>query len=937
MELLVDADSTGARWARSVTADIPRLSTGIELAGRFRVLRFIAAGGMGDVYEAEDLELHEHVALKTIRPEVIGDARALARFKREIQYAKRVTHPNVCRIYDLGSHRDGAMQIVFLTMEMLTGETLADRLRSHEPMTLPEALPLVNQMAEALAAAHKAGIIHRDFKSSNVILAGSGKGRKAVVTDFGLAHSSATTEDASLTETGKLVGTLTYMAPEQLTHGEVTTATDIYALGLVMYEMVTGHRPFEGETPMDSAMKRLTQPPPVPTSYVPGLNSRWEAVILRCLELKPELRFQRPADVMKALTSEAPTDTLTVGVPAGRPNRQLWVAGLAFAATCLAGAGAALWWNAHTTLPVWAVADASLRKLTNDAGLTTDGTISADGKLFAYASDRADSSNLDIWVGQVNGGGKVRITDDPADDYDPAFSPDGSQLAFRSDRQGGGIYVAPSIGGPARLLVPQGRRPRFSPDGRWLLYVTGPREINDIRGMTSDKLFVQPLPDGTATQIAAGCALFPLSPVWSPNGDRILFAGTCGDYDAAAMQKNGGTNAWVATIDGKVQKSNPELFELWRTPRVEPSIDQWIGNPPRLLIPLERGGAAFIVTVPVSVDGTAVTGPINRLTFGTGSETRASADASGRILLSAKAADEHIWSIGIDGNGKTTAPPRQVTFGATAESGPVLSRDGQKLVFSADRKLYYQDLVTGNGLREIPSAGYWAVSPAFSPDATKILFTNYPNPQSIAEDFFSMIPVSGGFAKKIWGEPGKYNGWTRDWSPDGDTLLFTGPLGNRAVIKQLDLNLLTEKVFLDDPQIRPSDAHFSNDGRWVILQGVSSSVYVAPFRKQQVPASEWIRVIDGGRGARFSHDAKLIFFISERDGFRCIWAQRLGSDMRPVGNPFAVYHAHQNRRALVNTRASGLGIGVGPSTIVFNPTELTGNVWLLEPAKRDSN
>jgi len=131
-------------------------------------------------------------------------------------------------------------------------------------------------------------------------------------------------------------------------------------------------------------------------------------------------------------------------------------------------------------LPVWAVADASLRKLTNDAGLTTDGTISADGKLFAYASDRVDSSNLDIWVGQLNGGGKVRITDDPADDYDPAFSPDGSQLAFRSDRQGGGIYVAPAIGGPARLLVPQGRRPRFSPDGRWLLYVTGPREISDI-------------------------------------------------------------------------------------------------------------------------------------------------------------------------------------------------------------------------------------------------------------------------------------------------------------------------------------------------------------------------------------------------------------------------------------------------------------------------
>jgi serine/threonine protein kinase len=312
VERLIAADSSGGRWGRSDTSDVPRLSPGTELAGRFRVLRFIAAGGMGDVYEVEDLELHEHVALKTIRPEVIGDARVLARFKREIHYAKRVTHPNVCRIYDLGSHREGATQIIFLTMEMLQGETLAECLRSHGRMTPPEALPLIIQMAEALSAAHEAGIIHRDFKTSNVILAGSDKNRKAVVTDFGLACSSVTTDVASLTETGRLLGTLSYMAPEQLTHGEITPATDVYSLGLVMYEMVTGHKPFEGDTPIDSAMKRLSQPPSPPRSYVPGLDSRWEAVILQCLELKPKRRFQRPAEVKQALTSEgASTETLT--------------------------------------------------------------------------------------------------------------------------------------------------------------------------------------------------------------------------------------------------------------------------------------------------------------------------------------------------------------------------------------------------------------------------------------------------------------------------------------------------------------------------------------------------------------------------------------------------------------------------------------------------
>ena len=178
---------------------VPTFNAGQLLGDRFKVVRFIGRGGMGEVYEAEDLELREHVALKTIRPEIVDDAGTIERFKREIQLARLVTHPNVCRIFDLFHHgaflADGqapaARDVTFVTMELLAGETLEQRLRRTGRVKTAEALPLVDQMADALAAAHRAGIVHRDFKSGNVILAAPAPGTigtRVVVTDFGLAR-----------------------------------------------------------------------------------------------------------------------------------------------------------------------------------------------------------------------------------------------------------------------------------------------------------------------------------------------------------------------------------------------------------------------------------------------------------------------------------------------------------------------------------------------------------------------------------------------------------------------------------------------------------------------------------------------------------------------------------------------------------------------------
>ena len=299
----------------------PALCEGRLMAGRFKIVKFIARGGMGDVYEAEDLELHECVALKTIRPEIAGIAHAMERFKREIQLARRVTHPNVCRIFDLFHDTTGSDDITFLTMELLNGETLHQRVTRAGRMTTDKALPIIRQMAAGLAAAHKAGVIHRDFKSSNVMLietpAGSAEVR-AVVTDFGLARAVVAPQSiATLSNPGDALGTPAYMAPEQLEDGEITSASDIYSFGIVMYEMVTARLPWQGESTFALAIKRLQGPPPSPRTYVPELDSVWESTILRCLERLPADRFENVEVAVDALTLEtviesAPSTRTTV-------------------------------------------------------------------------------------------------------------------------------------------------------------------------------------------------------------------------------------------------------------------------------------------------------------------------------------------------------------------------------------------------------------------------------------------------------------------------------------------------------------------------------------------------------------------------------------------------------------------------------------------------
>ena len=309
-------------------ASQPTFAPGDLLVNRFRILRFIAKGGMGEVYEAEDLELQgDRVAIKTVLPSIANNPEAIAQFKREIQLARKVTHPNVCRIFDLVYDQRPSGAIAFLTMELLEGETVSSLIEKSGTVPLDQALELGRQMAEGLHAAHRAGVIHQDFKSGNVMIvpAKDGEGKRAVITDFGLAHNVRDAER----ESGNSIGTPAYMAPEQIEGKAVSPATDVYALGVVLYELLTGHWPYTARTPEELQRKKLNEAPVLPSKYAPEIPPRVERGIVRCLARAPEARFQSTLEVMDALESP-------------RVSRKVWV-GVALLLIALAGLGFYRW------------------------------------------------------------------------------------------------------------------------------------------------------------------------------------------------------------------------------------------------------------------------------------------------------------------------------------------------------------------------------------------------------------------------------------------------------------------------------------------------------------------------------------------------------------------------------------------------------------------
>jgi len=596
-----------------------------------------------------------------------------------------------------------------------------------------------------------------------------------------------------------------------------------------------------------------------------------------------------------------------------------------------------LWWSLRRPTPL---SQPLLTRLTSDTGLTTDAVISPDGKLIAYASDRG-GSNLDIWVRQVSGGDPIQLTRDPADDHQPAFSPDGGQIVFRSEREGGGIYIISALGGDDRPLTSKGRNPRFSPAGDWIAYWVGPVAGYPL-GAQAGKIFLIPPTGGNPKQIdppgilAAGC------PIWSPDGSHLLFYGSDSSLLAVWFPT---ADWWVWPLAGgnAVKTGAFDVFAAQNInltlPGLIPAPAEWMDD--QVFFSAKAGDSVSLWQVSISPKNWRIMAPARRLTTGSGLDIRPSLAKTGLLVFSSLIANADIWSLPVDASqGRVKGSPEQLTRDLALDYLPSMSADGKKLAFVSERSgnqdIWMKDLESG---KESPLTESRAneISPRISPDGSLVSYAIRTRARPRVEEVY-VIPARGGLLQKLCDACGSPWGW----SPDNKFLLFAQAGRGFRTIGLINLATGNAGNYLQSSQLSLFHATLTHDGRWITFVALDPrasplrlEVLIAPFQRDAPSKeSDWIRVVSDQHWndkPRWSPDENRLYFVSDRDGFTCLWTQPLEPEtMRPAGPPLPLYHIHQVRSSMLNVGYGLMDIAVAPDKIVFTEGELTGNIWMTQ-------
>ena len=519
--------------------------------GHYQVLNRIGRGGMGEVFLAQDTSLGRKVALKLLRRDFTRNEERLRRFRQEAQAASALNHPNILTIHEIG-HED---TLHFMATEYVEGETLRQHI-SRARMTLGQVLDVAAQVASALAAAHHAGIVHRDIKPENIMVRTDGYVK---VLDFGLAKLAepkaidtvAPTLPKVETQPGVVMGTFSYMSPEQARGLAVDARTDIWSLGVMIYEMATGRQPFEGETASD-VMSLILQkePPPIVHSW-PEVPGELERIVRKALRKDKEERYQTIKDMLIDLrnlrkelefgaemersappmggraTSSGQSAAATAHSTSSAEYIVTEIKQHKRAAALILGiitVSAVTLYVLSRRNPVTKEAPtikATFTQLSDQAGAEYFPSLSPDGKSFVYASYA--SGNWDIYLQRVGGKNPINLTkDSPWDDTQPAFSADGERIAFRSEREGGGIFVMGATGESVKRLTDFGFNPAWSPDGKEIACADEGVLTPEARWNPNSRIWAFDVATGEKRPITKVDAV---QPNWSPHGYRIAYQG----------------------------------------------------------------------------------------------------------------------------------------------------------------------------------------------------------------------------------------------------------------------------------------------------------------------------------------------------------------------------------------------------------------------------
>jgi len=738
-----------------------QLLTGRRL-GHYQVLSRLGEGGMGIVYKARDTHLDRFVAIKVLPPGLVADPDRKRRFVQEAKAASALNHPNIITIHDIASEngRD------FIVMEYIEGKTL-DQVIPRRGLKLNGVLKYSIQVADALAKAHAGGIIHRDLNPGNIMVSEAGLIK---VLDFGLAKLTERPRLAEVestgsprvqTEEGMILGTVSYMSPEQAEGKKVDARSDMFSFGLVLYEMVTGQRAFQGETKMSTLAAILNQEPKPAREITRTLPYDLEKVITRCLRKGPERRWQSIVDVKVALLEiqeEVPSTNNGEAITSSKPvvRRLVWTAVLL---GCFSAIALVIWfWGSLRNsqgLPMTAV------PLTTYRGHERFPSLSPDGNQVAFSWDGAKQGNFDIYVKQIGTDDPPSpLTTHPADDLSPAWSPDGRWIAFIRDLSSdkAEVLLVSPIGGRERNLgevyepsVRRGSLLSWAPGGDSLV-VVDKASASEAQG-----LFVLSIESKEKRQLIppSSVSLGDVSPAISPDGRSIVFVRSSGRGGSAGV----GDLYLQPLAEGLKATAEPRKLtpEPWAAENLA-----WSASGREIIF-----SANFLASVGlwrIAAFGESQPQP---LTVGENGSFLTISERRARLVYSREVADTNIWSLEL-----SSLQSKPTPFNSTqGESNPQISPDGEKVAFSSNRsgsfEIWTCDLDGSNPVQLTSIGKGHTASPRWSPDSRWVSFdSDYMDGQF---DIY-VVDTKGGRPQRLTSHPAL--DIVPSWSRDGRWIYF---------------------------------------------------------------------------------------------------------------------------------------------------------------------